>query len=139
MDKKTAAIRYYSQTGNTKKLAEAIGSAIGVKAESISVPVKEHVDVLFLGASVYWAGINAGIKQFIWSLDPALIGRAVVFSTSALTEFAFPSVKKCFEERGIKVEERNFYCRGQFYAIHSGKPDHDDLKAVGNFAKQVME
>ena len=43
------AVRYYTQTGNTKKLAEAVAGALGVEALPITEPVKEPVDVLFLG------------------------------------------------------------------------------------------
>ena len=45
------AVRYYTKTGNTKKLAEAIGNAVGAEALPISVPITEPVDVLFLGNS----------------------------------------------------------------------------------------
>ena len=34
-----AAVRYYTKTGNTKKLAEAIAEALGVQALPISEPV----------------------------------------------------------------------------------------------------
>jgi flavodoxin len=33
------AVRYYTKTGNTKKLAEAIGKAVGAEALPISTPV----------------------------------------------------------------------------------------------------
>lgn len=49
------AIRYYAETGNTKKLAEAIGEAVGICPETVEVSVIEDVDVLFLGSSVYAA------------------------------------------------------------------------------------
>ena len=45
------AVRYYTKTGNTKKLAEAVARAVGVEALPITEPVDEKVDVLFLGNS----------------------------------------------------------------------------------------
>ena len=45
------AVRYYTKTGNTKRLAEAIAQAAGVDAQPISVPLTEPVDILFLGNS----------------------------------------------------------------------------------------
>ena len=45
------AIRYYTKTGNTKRLAEAIAKAVGVEALPVSTPVTEPVDILFLGNS----------------------------------------------------------------------------------------
>ena len=47
------AVRYYTKTGNTKRLAEAVGKAIGVEALPISEPISEPVDILFLGNSYY--------------------------------------------------------------------------------------
>ena len=47
------AVRYYTKTGNTKKLAEAVAAALGVEALPISVPVEEAVDILFLWNSYY--------------------------------------------------------------------------------------
>ena len=37
------AVRYYTKTGNTKKLAEAVANAVGAEALPISVPVAEPV------------------------------------------------------------------------------------------------
>ena len=45
------AVRYYTKTGHTRKVAEAIAEAVGVKALPISEPLTEPADVLFLGNS----------------------------------------------------------------------------------------
>ena len=45
------AVRYYTKTGHTKKLAEAVAGAVGAEALPISTPVSEPVDILFLGNS----------------------------------------------------------------------------------------
>ena len=55
------AIRYYTKTGNTKKLAEAISDAINVESMTIDTPLSEDVDILFLGSAVYAAGIDKKI------------------------------------------------------------------------------
>ena len=60
-----AAVRYYSKTGNTKKLAEAIASAIGVTAKGVDQLLEEDVDILFICNSVYWAGIDGKVKDFL--------------------------------------------------------------------------
>ena len=46
------AVRYYTKTGNTKKLAEAIAEAVGAEALSLNTPIEEPVDILFLGNSL---------------------------------------------------------------------------------------
>ena len=47
------AVRYYTRSGNTKKLAEAIAKAVGAEAKTVDEPLWEDVDILFLGSSVY--------------------------------------------------------------------------------------
>ena len=59
------AIRYYTKTGHTKKLAEAIGKELGVEAKTIDTPLEEKVDILFLGSSVYAAHLAGPVKSFI--------------------------------------------------------------------------
>ena len=51
-------VRYFTRTGNTKKLADAISEALGVKAETVDAPLSEKADILFLGSSVYAAGVD---------------------------------------------------------------------------------
>ncbi|EEJ71808.1 flavodoxin family protein [Lactobacillus ultunensis] len=41
------AVRYYSKTGNTKKLADAVANTAGVEAQTVSHPLKHNVDLLF--------------------------------------------------------------------------------------------
>ena len=52
------AVRYYTKTGNTKRLAEAVAKAVGTEAQPISVPITEPVDILFLGNSYYAFSID---------------------------------------------------------------------------------
>ena len=40
------AVRYYTKTGNTKRLADSIARTLGVEALPISEPVDEAVDLL---------------------------------------------------------------------------------------------
>ncbi|MCD7804511.1 MAG: flavodoxin [Oscillospiraceae bacterium] len=139
MDNLKVAVRYFSKSGHTKKVAEAIAGALNCTAMPISVPVDAGVDLLFLGASVYWGGISSDVKEFIDKLDKDKIGKVVVFSTSALAERAFPQIKQRLQDKGIRVEEKNFYCRGEFTALHKGHPNDDDLKAAKKFACAVLK
>ena len=63
----TYAVRYYTQTGNTKRLAEAIADELGVEALPISAPIYEKVDVLLLGNSYYAFSIDPEVRQFVGS------------------------------------------------------------------------
>lgn len=132
-------VRYCSRGGNTKKLADAIAKTVGCSAKQIPTPVNGKADILFLGASVYWGGICSDVKEYIRTLDKNQVGKVVIFSTSALAERAFPQIQKLLQNRGIKVDSRNFYCRGEFTLLHKGRPNCEDLNDIQKFATEIMK
>lgn len=131
------AIRYYTKTGNTKKLAEAIASVVNVEAKTVDEPLTEDVDILFLGSAVYAAGIDQKIKDFIKSIN-VNVGEVVNFSSAALIESTYKQVKNEVEAKGLKMSENEFHCRGAFKFVHRGKPDKNDLKDIQEFAKRIV-
>lgn len=58
------AIRYYTRSGNTQKLASAIAEAMNIEAKDVSAPLTEKADILFFGSSVYAGGVADAVKQF---------------------------------------------------------------------------
>lgn len=132
------AVRYFTRTGNTKKLADAIAQTVGVEAFDVSCPLEEDVDILFLGSSVYAAGVDNEIKKFISSID-VKVGKVYNFSTAAILTSTYSQVKKLLEDKDIQMAEENFACKGQFKFMHKNKPDSNDLKNACDFARKVME
>ena len=130
------AVRYYTQSGNTKKLAEAIASELGVEAKDVSFPLEEKTEFLFLCNSVYWAGIDKRVRQFVQDNAPK-IGTLVNVSTAALIESTYRQMKAVAAEAGVTLSGQEFHCRGKFKALHSGHPGVEDLKAARAFAKKV--
>jgi flavodoxin len=132
-----AAVRYYTKTGNTKRLAEAVAGALGVEALPISTPLTEKVDVLFLGNSYYAFSIDPEVRSFIRSLDRNLVGKIVNFGSAAMLNSTYKKVKAEADKAGIPMDEREFHCKGEFKGVHKGKPDAGDLEAAAAFAKAV--
>ena len=132
------AVRYYTKTGNTKRLAEAIAEAVGAEALPISSPVTEPVDVLFLGNSYYAFTSDPEVRDFVRRLDRNKVGRIVNFGSAALLNSTYKKVKAEADKAGIAMDEREFHCRGEFKGIHKGKPDEADMKAAKAFAKAVL-
>ncbi len=129
-----AAVRYYTKTGNTKRLAEAVAGALGVEALPISTPVTEPVDVLFLGNSYYAFSIASEVKNFIRGLDKDKVGKIVNFGSAAMLNSTYKKVKAEADQAGIPMDEREFHCKGEFKGIHKGRPNDEDLKAAAKFA-----
>jgi len=133
------AVRYYTKTGNTKRLAEAVAGAVGVEALPISVPVDETVDILFLGNSYYAFSIDPEVRDFIRSLDKTKVGRIVNFGSAAMLNSTWKKVKAEADKVGIAMDEREFHCKGEFKGIHKGRPNEEDMQAAAEFAKKIIE
>ena len=132
------AVRYYTKTGNTKRLAEAVAEAVGAEALPISTPLTEPVDILFLGNSYYAFSIDPEVRDFVKSLNKDMVGRIVNFGSAAMLNSTYKKVKAEADKKGIPMDEREFHCKGEFKGIHKGRPDAQDLKAAADFAKTVI-
>jgi flavodoxin len=135
----TFAVRYYTKTGNTKRLAEAVAKALGVEALPISAPVEDKVDYLFLGNSYYAFNIDPEVKSFIGSLDKNKVGKIVNFGSAAMLNSTYKKVKAEADKVGIPMLDKEFHCKGEFKGIHKGRPNDDDIKEAVKFAKSIKE
>ena len=133
----TYAVRFYTKTGNTKKLAEAIAKELGVEALPITCPVEEKVDLLFLGNSYYAFNIDPEVRNFVSSLDKEKVGKIVNFGSAAMLNSTFKKIKAVADKVGIPMLENEFHCKGEFKGLHKGRPNEDDLKAAAEFARTI--
>lgn len=133
------AVRYYTKTVNTKRLAEAVAEAVGTQALPTSEPVTEQVDLLFLGNSYYAFSIDPEVRNFIKSLDKTKVGKIINFGSAAMLNSTYKKVKAEAQKVGIPVDEREFHCRGEFKGIHKGRPNAEDLKAAVEFAEKIID
>lgn len=131
------AIRYHTRGGNTKKIADAIAEAVGVSAQTMSTPLTEDVDILFLGSSVYGFDVDNEVKKFIGNIN-VKVGKAVNFSTAAVVRSSYKQIEKLLTEKNIQLAQEEFACRGAFAFLHKGKPDENDCKAAADFAKKII-
>jgi len=130
------SVRYYTRSGNTEKLAAAIAQAVGVEAKSVSEPLEEKADILFLGSSYYAFDVDDAIKEFILA-NKDKIGKIVCFGTSAMMGSTRKSVKKVADGVGVAVAEEEFHCYGSFGPMHKGRPNESDIAKAIAFAKSI--
>ena len=130
-------VRYYTKTGNTEKLAQAIAKEVGVEAKTLNELITDEIDILFFGSSVYAAGVDAEVKKFISSLDKK-VKKVVAFSTAALLPSTYSQIKKLVNAKGIQVADEEFHCRGEFKIMHKGKPNSADIANVKDFARKII-
>ncbi|MDY4651535.1 MAG: flavodoxin domain-containing protein [Atopobiaceae bacterium] len=128
------AVRYYSRSGNTRLLAEAIADELGVEAvsaDSSDATISGHIDVLFIGGALYAYGLDKKLVSYIRTLDGDMVGRAVLFSTTWLSKHSFDQMRKELEAHGIVVAERTFYAKN--------KPSAERLKEAKAFADDMAK
>ena len=128
----SAAVRYYSRSGNTKALAEAIARGAGAPAISIDAEdaaLGSHVDVLFLGGALYAYGLDKRLSAWIGTLKKETVGKAVIFSSAALSRHALDLLRQALTAQGIPVEAETFFARS--------KPGEKQLRDAEAFGKRL--
>ncbi|MCR4580170.1 MAG: flavodoxin family protein, partial [Treponema sp.] len=103
------AVRFYTKTGNTKRLAQAIADELGVEALPISEPVTEPVDILFLGNSYYAFNIDPEVRSFVEGLSKDKVGKIVNFGSAAMLNSTYKKVKAVADKVGLVMDEKEFH------------------------------
>ncbi len=130
-------VRFYSRSGNAKKLADAVANAFNTTAKDASYPMTEKADVVFLCSSLYGGKVDEKIRIFL-SSSAKNIGTVVNLSTAGFNGSTYNAVKKICDEYGIKLCEDEFHCKGKFLFLNGGRPNGQDLDAASKFVKQTI-
>lgn len=133
-------VLYYSKSGNTKKIADAIAEELGVlKSEQIPPAYPpENVQLLFLGTGVYAGKPDPKMIEFVRTLNTNRVKNAVVFGTNGGQDTAIEAVKALLKEKDINVIDETFSCKGKFFLFFNRKrPDSNDIKSAKEFARRV--
>lgn len=131
------AVRYFSKTGNTKKVADSIAKAAGVTAQPITTPIKSDVDILFLGTYVMAGGVTKDVKKFIQDINVS-VGEVVAFSTNGINGSILSAIKKETDEKGLALSDKYFNCKGSFLIKNKNRPNNNDLQDARTFTKKII-
>ena len=131
------AVRYYTRSGNTKKLADEVAKTASVESKDIACPLDEKADILFLGCSYYAFDVDEAVKKFIIE-NKDNIGKIVCFGTSAMMKSMRKPIVKVACKLGVAVTDEEFHCRGQFGKIHKGRPNEKDIEDAKKFAIHIL-
>ena len=135
----TIAIRFFtrSKKGNTKKLADAVSTAIGVDAIDVSADLTEKVDRLFLINAMYAANIDKEVKEFL-ERNKDKIGEVVNMNTAASGASTWKAVKRVTDKLGIQLSDKEFHCAASWIFINKGLPSDADYARAKEFAKSMI-
>jgi flavodoxin I len=121
-------ITYYSQTGNTKKVAEAIYKAL--EKQDLKIKPIEEVDptnlklfdLVIIGSGVYASRVHSSLIKLL-KKAPDLPNKFAYFCTHASLELyqtPFKKVTKLLEKNGVEIVGK-FDCVGENLGISEEK------------------
>ncbi len=125
---------YFSRKGNTKKVAEAIASELGVKAENVKDAELVENALVFLGSGCYGGKPGKIITEFIE--DNNFNSRNVaLFGTSGGGEgMEVKEMENLLIAKKACIQNK-FFCKGKFLMFSRGRPSDEDLNEAKKFAK----
>lgn len=106
------AIRYYSRTGNTEKVAKEIGKQLDITPKTISEPLINPVGELLLGGGTYFLKADKHIRDFVTKIKPNQAKRIIVFGTSSGLGTMANSLKKALTKKGFVVSSKSLFLHG---------------------------
>ncbi len=133
---KTAVV-YYSKTGHSKKIAEAVAAGLGVRAESVtSRPVLGGIDLLFIVGGIYASKSDPRLLKYLSTLDKGQAKRAALITSSA-GKLKQAMVRDTLAQQGIPVVGDEYVCQGSFLFFGKGHPDAGDIAGAVAFANRL--
>ena len=134
---KTAVV-YATKTKHSKKLAEAIGSALDVKAENIADnPVLTDVELLFIVGGIYGGESLPALLEYLKGLDDvSSLKRAALVTNCASGKQKQAAVREALEQKGITVVGE-FVCKGALLFVAATHPNSKDINSAKDFALKI--
>jgi flavodoxin len=132
-------IVYATKTRHSKKLAQAIGTALNIPAENVSDNLLSgEADLLFLVGGIYGGESLPELLAFVKSLDREKIKSVVLITSCASKKQGQDTVRKILQDKEISVADE-FICQGSFLFFKIGHPNKADIQEVVAFAVKMSE
>jgi flavodoxin len=131
------AIVYATKTKHSKKLAEAVGQALDVKAENImNQPQVQNADLLFIVGGIYGGESLPELVSYVQSLDNQNVRAAALITSCASGTQKQAAVRRALEERNIPVAGETVV-PGAILVVKMGHPNQADIGKAVAFAKEL--
>ena len=132
-------VLYATKTRHSKKLANAIGKALGVPAENVTDrPTLSDVDLLFIVGGIYSGESLPELTDYVRTLESAAVRRVALVTSCMTKKHRQESVRKILHEKGIAVADE-LVCQGSFLFMGFGHPNAAELSEAARFACRLTE
>ena len=131
------AVLYATKTQHSKKLAEAVGSALGVKAQNITEnPNLTDIELLFIVGGIYGGVSLPELLTFVSEMEAPALKRAALVTSCASGKQRQAALRKILEDKGVPVVDE-FVCKGAILFVSLPHPNAKDLKNAVDFALEI--
>lgn len=133
------AIVYATKTKHSKKLAEAIGQALNVKAENIAdQPKVQSTNLLFIVGGIYGGESLPELVSYVQTLDNQNVKAAALITSCASGTQKQATVLRILEEKNISVAGE-VVVPGAILVVKMGHPNQSDISKAIDFAKEIVK
>ncbi len=133
-----AGIVYATRTKHSKKLAEAIGSALFIKSENIAAhPHFSGIDLLIIVGGIYGGESMPELVEYVKTLHPSAVKSVALVTNCGSGRQKQLTVRNILEGNGISVLDE-FVCKGAILFVAARHPNAMDLTNATTFAKNIM-
>lgn len=134
---KTAVV-YYSKTGHSKKIANAIAASFGVQALDLKTsPTLAGVDMLYVVGGIYAGGNDPKMLAAIEKIDRSQVKKAVLITSCASRQMKQDKARQVLQQKGITVIADEYICQGSFLFMGKGHPNQAEVDQAVSFAQKM--
>jgi flavodoxin len=135
-----AGIIYYSKTGHSKKIAEAISTALQIQAEDIkSEPKLSNLDLLFIIGGIYAGKSDPALIAYINKIESTKVKKVALITTCASNKTKQVLARETLVKNNIEVLPEEFICKGNFLLMAHGHPNQTDIKDAVSYARKIAK
>lgn len=128
---------YYTKTGHSKKIANAIAKSLDITAQDIKQnKVIDETDLLFIVGGIYANDSMPEMKDYVKKLDYSKVKKVVLVTSCTTNKTPQTNIRKILEENKIEVSNDEFICKGSFLFFGIGHPNKEDINNAVEFAKK---
>jgi flavodoxin len=132
-------IVYATKTKHSRKLAQAVGKALGTTPENVADNLTNvEADLLFIVGGIYGSQSLPELLSFVEDLDKEKIGQVALVTSCASGKQGQDSVRKILEEKGIPIVDE-YICLGSFLIMKMGHPNQEETQKAVDFALRIAE
>lgn len=132
------AVLYYTKTGHSRRVSNAIGAELGVASQPIEAdPKLSGVDLLFIVSGIYGGVSDPKMVDYAKKLHSSMVKRAALSTSCTGGIQRQHMVRQALTANGIQVLADEFACRGSFLIFGLGHPSKIDVDNAVRFTRSI--